>query len=140
MDMPKPLVVPEKSALVQFRQLLAVVDHAVSLALSDGKLAVGPRQSSTPSPAATSADQPARCATYTRGSRVRYVAEDRRVRVPNVPARDQQVYRTLQRAPEGLTRAKLLSACHAQVHTGIVDGAVRRLRQKKLIRVESVVD
>lgn len=49
--------------------------------------------------------------------------------------RDREVYTTIARAKRGITRADLLKAEKATDHTGIVDGAVRRLRLKKMIAV-----
>lgn len=50
-------------------------------------------------------------------------------------ARDREVFTVIARS-KGLTRAALLKALRASTRTGIVDGAVRRLRLKRLITAE----
>lgn len=51
--------------------------------------------------------------------------------------RDKQVYRLIRTAATGgATRAALLLALGAADHTGIVDGAVRRLRLRGLLTVQ----
>jgi hypothetical protein len=62
---------------------------------------------------------------------VKYVAKFplRHDRVKGIRSeRDREVYTTLARSRDGLSRLDLLKALHATKRTGIVDGAVRRLR------------
>lgn len=63
------------------------------------------------------------------------------IRDPKVKAigsdRDRAVFVSIARAKRGVSRIDLLKLHRASTHTGIVDGAVRRLRLRKLI--ETVV-
>jgi hypothetical protein len=62
---------------------------------------------------------------------VKYVAKFplRHERVKGIRSeRDREVYTALARSRGGLSRLDLLKALHATKRTGIVDGAVRRLR------------
>jgi membrane-bound lytic murein transglycosylase B len=56
-----------------------------------------------------------------------------------LPAHDLAVYKQIARR-KGTTRAQLLTALGAETRTGVVDGAVRRLRLKHVISVAPVKD
>jgi hypothetical protein len=58
--------------------------------------------------------------------------------IERLPAPERKVYGLIWRNKSGATRALLLNALKATKATGRVDGALRRLRLKKLIRVEAV--
>lgn len=60
-------------------------------------------------------------------------------KVQALPPADLAIYRLVARRPVvGVTRAFLLSELKAQKHTGRVDGALRRLRLKGLVKVETL--
>jgi hypothetical protein len=58
-------------------------------------------------------------------------------RVKKLTDRDREVYRLIARKKAGQGRKDLLKELHTR-RTGVVDGAVRRLRLKKLITVASI--
>lgn len=74
-----------------------------------------------------------------RTARVQYVAvapaSARKINV--LPMHDLAVYKQIARR-KGTTRAQLLSALGVESRTGVVDGAVRRLRLKRVISVAPV--
>jgi hypothetical protein len=76
-----------------------------------------------------------------RRARVQYVAvapaSARKINA--LPAHDLAVYKQIARR-KGTTRAQLLTALGAESRTGVVDGAVRRLRLKHVISVAPVKD
>lgn len=72
-----------------------------------------------------------------RGPRVRYrsLVPLTAPAVQRLPPHDLRVYRLIRQVPSGVTRLQLIAAMRAHQHTGKVDGAVRRLRLKKMITV-----
>lgn len=58
-------------------------------------------------------------------------------KITALPAHDLAVYKQIARR-KGTTRAQLLTALGAEARTGVVDGAVRRLRLKRVISVAPV--
>lgn len=93
-----------------------------------------PRRRSTDLPLA-----PSPLRHKTPSSYVVYKAKDARTKAPRgLSTRDQEVYAAIQAVREGLSRGALLRKFHATIHTGIVDGAVRRLRVKKLVVADRV--
>ncbi len=67
----------------------------------------------------------------------RYPVTDRAI--DRLPPHDRKVYGQIARMRgKGATRAFLLDAIDAQKHTGRVDGAIRRLRLRKVITVRPI--
>ncbi len=81
-------------------------------------------------------DAPKASGTKRRPSRVVYVRllALGHPKVQELPSSDQLVYRRISRSKRGTTRKALLTGLKAQQHTGRVDGALRRLRLRGLIR------
>lgn len=90
-------------------------------------------------PAAQAAPQTHRAALPApRPSRVAYrvAGHPSQRAVASLPQSDAKVYKVVAGRPvKGATRGFLLAALHAEQSTGVVDGAVRRLRLKGLIKV-----
>ena len=78
-------------------------------------------------------------ATQPRGSRVVYhLGLDKPRVIASLPETDARVYAVIARRPkQGASRLFLLQQLAAEQRTGIVDGAVRRLRLKGLVKAEA---
>lgn len=79
--------------------------------------------------------------TIPTGPQVAYVAKYAVTHkaIANLPTHDRKVYGLVARArTKGATRPQLLDALDARKHTGRVDGAIRRLRLKKVITVQAI--
>ncbi len=81
--------------------------------------------------------------TSLRAVRLRYVASYG-IRDPKArrigSERDREVLAVIARNRTGISRPDLLRALNAEQHTGIVDGAVRRLRLRKAITTQIVTE
>lgn len=122
-----PILTPhELAALRQLRTLVHVVDKALD------QTVLAPPVVATPTPRPTTRPRSRRA----RVARVVYQVRDRRVRaVAHAGVSDTRVYAILRATKQGLSRHQLLTRLHATSRTGIVDGALRRLRLQKAITV-----
>lgn len=131
----------EVQAVHQLRTLISIVDKA----LTPVDLPVAPPAPDTAADFRGALKKAADAAQVARkvigrgtGPRVTYRPVDGRVKAPRgVSATDQRVYAVIRRMGS-VTRGRLLTALRVGTRTGIVDGAVRRLRLAKVIQVISL--